>query len=241
MARAGETLSVYIPDFNRFYQGREVYERNCVLCHGSRGDGKGELSPGLTPRPRSFREGLFKFRSTPWGKLPADADLRRTITHGLSGTAMGMFATLQEEDVAAVIEYLKSFSRRWRKAENYAEPVRLEAAPNWLTGPVVPPARLAEGRMLFEAACATCHGAKADGKGPVAQGLRDAWGQLVAPSDLRQPHPRSGDRPEDLYRTLVTGLNGTPMISYEAALTPAQRWSVIAYILSLRIKGPPTL
>jgi mono/diheme cytochrome c family protein len=116
-AAAEPTLAT---DFSRYLEGKDVFERNCVICHGVRGDGKGELAPTLTPRPRSFSEGMFKFRTTPLGKLPTEDDLRHTIRTGLSGTAMGMFTQLSEDDVTNVIEYVKSFSRRWRKAENYA-------------------------------------------------------------------------------------------------------------------------
>ena len=111
-------------DFELYAQGRYVYERNCIICHGARGDGQGEMSKTIMPKPRSFREGMFKFRSTPWDKLPTEDDLRRTITGGLTGTAMGMFTQLQSDDVTAVIEYVKSFSRRWRKAARPAQSAR---------------------------------------------------------------------------------------------------------------------
>ena len=103
------------PDFSLFYGGRYVYERHCIVCHGKDGDGKGEMSPALPVKPRSFLQGMFKYRSTPAGKLPTDADLRRTITGGISGTAMGMFTMLTEQEVTSVMEYNKFFSRRWRK------------------------------------------------------------------------------------------------------------------------------
>src|SRR4051812_26420166 len=62
-----------------FYEGRDVYERNCTICHGARGDGQGEMSAEVGVKPRSFRTGDFKYRSTPWGKLPTTDDLIRTI------------------------------------------------------------------------------------------------------------------------------------------------------------------
>ncbi len=72
-------------------------------------------------------------------------------------------------------------------------------------------------------------------------GLKDLWEQPARPSDLRQPHLRCGDRPEDIYRVLTTGLNGTPMISFEATLTPEQRWDIIAYLFTLKLPDVPTL
>lgn len=228
-------------DFNLYMQGKYVYERNCIVCHGPRGDGNGELSPTLKPKPRSFREGMFKFRTTPYGMLPTDADLRRTITHGLSGTAMGMFSHLQTDEVDAVIAYVKSFSRRWRKGENYAPAMKFSAPPEWFKAEAEMPMHVQAGQKLFAANCAACHGEKADGKGPAAISLKDIWGMPAAPVDLRQPHLRCGDLPEDLFRVLATGLNGTPMVSFEATLTEAQRWDIIAYILSVRLPSVPVL
>lgn len=228
-------------DFELYAQGRYVYERNCIICHGARGDGQGEMSKTIMPKPRSFREGMFKFRSTPWDKLPTEDDLRRTITGGLTGTAMGMFTQLQSDDVTAVIEYVKSFSRRWRKPENYAEPLTFPPPPDWIGDRAKSAAHVSAGKVLFTNICSTCHGPNADGKGPTAPTLKDIWGLPSASSDLRQPHLRCGDGPADIFRVLTTGLNGTPMLSFAQVLTPEQRWQVAAFIASIRIDGPPLL
>jgi len=228
-------------DFNLYMQGKYVYERNCIVCHGQRGDGNGEMSPTLKPRPRSFREGMFKFRTTPLGALPTDDDLRRTIRGGLSGTAMGMFSHLSDEEIDAVITYVKSFSRRWRKPENHAQPVNLLPPPDWFTDPAQVETHAQSGRKLFATHCAACHGEKADGKGPAALALKDVWGFPAAPSDLRQPHLRCGGTPADIFRVLATGLNGTAMVSFDKTLTEAQRWDIIAFLLGIRLPSGPVL
>jgi len=228
-------------DFNLYMEGKYVFERNCIVCHGARGDGKGEMGIMLQPRPRSFREGMFKFRSTPMGALPTEADLTRTIRGGLSGTGMGMFTHLTDNEVRAVIEYVKSFSRRWRKPGNYADPLNLPLPPAWLNDDVQQAKHAAAGKALFTANCAACHGPNADGKGPVVGDLKDIWEQLAKPSDLRKPHLRCGDAPADMYRVLATGLNGTAMLSFEATLTPEQRWEIIAYVFSLKLPDVPHL
>jgi mono/diheme cytochrome c family protein len=227
-------------DFNRYMEGKYLYERNCVICHGQRGDGRGEMAASLQPRPRSFREGMFKFRTTPFGSLPSENDLRHTIRHGLTGTAMGMFSHLSEEDVTNVIEYVKSFSRRWRKVESYAGPMTFPDVPAWFQEAESKVAHAGAGKRLFVATCSACHGHEADGKGPAAAALKDIWEQPSRPADLRQPHLRCGDLPQDIYRVLSTGLNGTPMISYDAILTPEQRWDIIAYLFSVRLEAVPT-
>ena len=237
-ALAAEPLTL---DFNRYMEGKYIFERNCIVCHGPRGDGKGEMAPTLVPRPRSFREGMFKFRTTPFGTLPTEDDLRHTIKHGLTGTAMGMFSQLTDEDVTNVIEYVKSFSRRWRKAENHALAVPLPSPPAWFKTAVDLKTHAQSGQNLFRLNCAACHGEKADGKGPAAMALKDIWGVPAAPSDLRQPHLRCGDTPADLFRILATGLNGTPMASFDQTLTEAQRWDIIAHLMSIRLPSGPVL
>lgn len=228
-------------DFGLFSEGAYVYERNCVICHGALGDGNGEWAKGLLPKPRSFREGMFKFRTTPSGMLPTNDDLRKTIRGGFSGTAMGMFTALSDDEVRGVTEYLKSFSRRWRKAENHAPSLTFPATPAWMADATARATHAVPGKVLFNNACASCHGEQADGKGALAASLQDIWRMPCNPSDLRQEHLRCGDHPADIFRILNTGMNGTPMISYEHTLTEAQRWDVIAFIVGERVPSVPVL
>lgn len=226
------------PDFSLFQSGRYVYERHCIICHGVDGDGKGEMSASLPVKPRSFQQGFFKYRSTPPGKMPTDADLRRTVTGGISGTAMGMFSMLAGQEVVAVTEYVKFFSRRWRKPENFAGPLIFPDPPAWLRRAEASVDHAKRGEALYQSTCVACHGAKGDGRGIVAGQLKDMWGFNVTPGDLRQPHLRCGDDLRDIYRVLTTGLDGTPMVSFAAVFTPEQRWELAAYIVTLRQPEP---
>src|SRR5271154_3749706 len=40
------------------------YRRYCAGCHGVYGDGQGENTPWLDPKPRNFTLAQFKYRST---------------------------------------------------------------------------------------------------------------------------------------------------------------------------------
>jgi mono/diheme cytochrome c family protein len=222
------------PDDSLVAAGRFVFERNCAVRHGKWGDGRGEMAVGIMPRPRKFTAGTFKFRSTPSGTLPTDADLRRTIRNGLFGTSMPTFQHLPERDLRAVVEYLKTFSRKWLNAGYYSESVRIPNAPAGLTDKSVLAAHVSAGRSLFVATCQPCHGPESWGTGAAAADLENDWGQPAVPADLIQPSIKSGAEPRDLYRTLVTGLNGTPMPSFPESTTEAQRWVLVAFVLSLR-------
>lgn len=222
------------PDIALYGEGKFVYENNCIVCHGAMGDGRGEMAASLGIKPRSFKTGTFKYRSTPWGKLPTTEDLMHTVRHGITGTAMGMFTNLNDEQLRAVVEYIKFFSRKWRKAENYAPPLELPKPPAWMLDEASRSPHAAKGRETFQAVCAACHGVAGDGQGLAAVGLKDEWGEAAVPADLRQPHLRSGDEPDDIFRVLMTGLNGTPMVSFAEPLSEGQKWDLVACILSLR-------
>lgn len=226
-----------LPERAQFELGAYVFERNCAVCHGPRGDGQGEMAATLIPKPRSFRSGVFKYRSTPPGKLPTNDDLARIIRGGLSGTAMGMFTQLRDDEVRAVVEYVKSFSRKWRDPANYAPPLEVPPLPAWWKDAAQRSTHAGRGRQIFLATCATCHGEKADGKGPVAATLRDDWGEPLAPANLRGPL-HSGETPRDLMRVLLSGIGGTPMVSFAGALSEEQRWEVIAHLAALRAARP---
>ena len=89
-----------------------LFREHCVACHGVAGDGVGPASRLLSPYPRDFRMGKFKFKSTPIGKKPTRADLRRVLTAGLPGTSMPSFRLLRDEELEALVDYVIYLSVR---------------------------------------------------------------------------------------------------------------------------------
>jgi cytochrome c oxidase cbb3-type subunit 2 len=211
--------------------GRLLYEAQCAICHGLAGDGEGAVAHMFQLRPRDFRRGVFKFRSTPSGSLPTDADLFRTIRRGLPGSAMLPQDHLTDTEVQRLIEYLKTFSPRFA-AEPPPTPVPIPLAP-------APTAALLEqGRQLYgEMKCPECHGPAGRGDGDSAGQLRDDLGRPLRPADLARRPLKSGDGPEAIYRTLATGVGGTGMPSYLDALTPDELWPLVRYVETFRLPG----
>jgi cytochrome c oxidase cbb3-type subunit I/II len=208
-------------------RGHAVYLRRCVGCHGERGDGNGRAATFLDPRPRDFTVGAFKFRSTPSGSLPTDGDLYRTITRGVRGTAMPSWHELPDKDRLAVIAYIKTLSRRWTEER--------PEAPIVIGDPPRPSAAvLARGRETYRTAkCWECHGDAGVGDGPSAGQLADDSGFPIRPADLTRAQFKSGPDVRDVFRTLTTGLDGTPMPSFADALSEDDRWALSYYVLSL--------
>jgi cytochrome c oxidase cbb3-type subunit I/II len=225
--------------------GKEVYERRCIGCHGAKGDGNGQAATFLEVRPRNFTTATFKFRSTPSGSLPTDGDLLRTLSDGVRGTAMPTWHELQEKDRLAVIQYVK-----YALAVDRSDPQKPNAfftqeepqPPIYVGTPPKPtPELLAKGKQLWaDVKCAQCHGDGGKGDGPSANELKDDWGFPIRPADLTTGRFKSGPAVSDIYRTMTTGLNGTPMPSFASSLTNDQdRWALAYYVVALSAYKDP--
>lgn len=91
---------------------RGLYRQHCVHCHGINGDGHGPTAMFLNPYPRDYRKGIYKFKSTYNPDRPADKDLYHVLYDGIPGTSMPSFALLPDQEIAALIEYVKYLSIR---------------------------------------------------------------------------------------------------------------------------------
>jgi cytochrome c oxidase cbb3-type subunit I/II len=229
-----ETGSATIQTAGSLEHGKAVYGLRCAGCHGEKGDGKGPAARFFVKaKPRDFTAGSYKFRSTPTGSLPLDSDIYRTITMGVMGTAMPPWYELPEEDRWDVVQYVKTFSDEFK--ESVPEPpVYVPKAPR--------PTKemLSKGEETYEKlGCWACHGKDGKGDGPAAGGLTDDSGNKILPTDFTQGVFKVGPRPEDIFRTFMTGLNGTPMPSYKSFLSSEQdAWDLAYYVLSFSADAP---
>jgi cytochrome c oxidase cbb3-type subunit I/II len=214
-------------------RGRVVYERRCVGCHGPQGDGNGPAATFLDPRPRNFTLGSFKFRTTPSGSLPTDGDLYRTLTRGVRWTAMPTWHELPEKDRVAVIAFIKTFSPRWKEEK--------PEAPITIGEPPAPtPELLARGKTLYaQAKCFQCHGEGGKGDGPSAAELQDDLKFPIRPADFTRGQFKGGGDVRDIYRTMTTGLDGTPMPSFADSMKDDERWAISYYVLSFSAFNDP--
>ncbi|MCK6447401.1 MAG: cytochrome c [Planctomycetes bacterium] len=136
----------------------------------------------------------------------------------------------------------------WLSAESRAVPVPTPT-------PTVTPERVARGRELFldpkKGNCAQCHGESGRGDGPasytlepggVKQSIVDDWGHPIRPRDLVEGKFRGGRKPEDVYRRIYAGINGTPMPALGDSkdangaplLSEDELWDLAFFALSLK-------
>ena len=207
--------------------GATVYKHMCVYCHGDDGDGGGKAMAYLYPWPRDFRQGVFKYRTTPFGSIPLDKDIYRTISRGVPGTAMPAWGgALSEDETWGVVEYIKKFSKRFER-EQPRKAITVGSVP-----PSTPES-VEKGKKVYqEMRCARCHGTDLQGDGPIAHELYDIWDHRVFVYELTDPNTyKFGFNKKDLFLILTTGIDGTPMKSY-SYLTDEERWNLASYIES---------
>lgn len=216
-------------DENRFdpdliSEGAPLFLEHCAICHGSEGDGKGPLASGFSPAPRDFITGNFKFRSTDVGEPASKEDLLATISNGITGSygqSMPAFAFLSQREQRSLVEVIRYLSG----IEEFGTPVSAPRRPER--------AELAKGKTLYqELNCAGCHGEAGDGKGDLAEGLKDADGNQIRPADFRAGQFKGGGEPEDIWMRIYAGLDGTPMPAFGRNTSEADIWAVTEYIMT---------
>ena len=215
--------------------GKQLYAKYCAQCHGDNGDGEGYATPHLLPKPRDFTTGKFKIRSTPTGALPTHQDLVNVIRRGMPYTSMPAWPDFTDSEVSELAYYIKSFSADFANPDVVPKPVALPGAPK------VTNESIEAGKKLYaETGCIRCHGNLGRGDGPSAPTLVDDLKQPLRPADLAQSWTfRGGATREDIFRTMSTGFNGTPMPGFVDALTEEQRWAITDYIVSLSGNNGP--
>jgi cytochrome c oxidase cbb3-type subunit 3 len=179
--------------------GRTLFMDNCAACHGTNAAG-GKGFPGLTTK------------SWLWGGSPEA--ISETIRVGVNSThpdsrvsqmlAFGRDQILSHADIQTVVGYVQSLSS---------------------TNHQLSPEKLAAGRAIYIANCASCHGE--NGRGKIDMG---------APT-LTGPTWVYGGNAEAIYDSVWSGRQGH-MPAWQDRLTAAQRKILTLYIATLESRDP---
>ena len=213
--------------------GKKLYRRYCVGCHGPLGDGNGDNAQWVDPRPRDFVAATFKCRSTPTGTLPTDQDLFNSVSRGFTNSNMPHWDSLPAQNRIDLVAYLKTFSPRWQ-SEKAGDPIKIPPEP------AVTAQSITHGGELFQKMeCWKCHGQQGRGDGPSAATLTDSKDQPIRPYNFADGKDDSrfkcGGTNDDLYRIFMTGVDGTPMPSFADVIQPNDAWDLVHFLRTLQV------
>jgi mono/diheme cytochrome c family protein len=220
-----------------------LYATHCSACHGESGQGDGAAAYLLYPKPRDFTSGIFRFKSTAASEPPTRQDLARVIREGIERTAMPSFVgVLNDQQIEGMIDHVLALSGQAASKEDAA--LAISAKPPF-------DAKLVSaGKAVYAAAsCGACHGNTGRGDGPSSLTLKDSQDFPLPPADFTTGVFKAGRKAEDLYRTIMVGVPGTPMPSYASGLAELplgdigvgvdRGWALVAYLRSLELSQQP--
>jgi mono/diheme cytochrome c family protein len=78
-----------------------LYQQDCALCHGERGDGRGLRVSSFATAPRDFTNAA-------WRRSTSAARVFRAIRDGLPGTAMPSWRYLGDDRLIDLTAYVLS-------------------------------------------------------------------------------------------------------------------------------------
>ena len=219
--------------------GKRIYMKKCQYCHGIDGDGDGPAAPFLDPPPRDLTRARYKIISTEAGELPTDQDIFDVILNGITDTSMPGWPSLSEKETWQTVHYIKTL------AERFAWYKEIRKVPKIVKiGMPLPATKesIERGRRIYmkKLECWKCHGESGRGDGPSALELLDEWEYPIKPTNLTKPWKfRIGSTERDIYRTIITGVAGTPMPAFTTGNTEEELWDLTNYVKSLVPKKRP--
>jgi len=175
-------------------RGGALFTANCASCHGPAGLGDGKASASLLPAPANLTAARF-----------SDERVSGVLWNGIPGSSMPPWRQLPAEDLRTLIAYVQSLG--------------VPSAPS--RSPET--ASVDQGKALFAANCASCHGDQGSGNGPAA-------GALAPPPtnfNVKRPTQR---RALDI---LENGIPGTAMPPWKRQLNQEQRQALAEFVHSL--------
>lgn len=180
--------------------GATLYGTFCAACHGQAGEGK--RYPGLAPFPAIGNPDFLE--------IAPDELIAETVKRGRPGRRMPAWGEgeggLRPDEIAAVVRHVRALGPAYR---DDGKPRR------WVRGEVL------EGRRLYQANCAGCHG----------EAGRGAEGPALANPVLLASAPDSF-----LVETIKRGRRGTAMLGFarptpvRSALADGEIEAIVTYL-----------
>ena len=97
------------------------------------------------------------------------------------------------------------------------------------------PQSIADGKKVYEARCASCHGVTGKGDGKLVGSMKPPL-----PSDFTDETWQHGSTDGEIYALIRTGSKGTAMRAFASSLKTEDIWNVVNYLKTLGPTPPPS-
>jgi len=81
--------------------GGVIFATNCAICHGAKGDGRGQRQESMNPPPANLT-------LLPWSDEASATRMHRIIRNGVPGTAMSSWPMLSDRQIWNLVAYIHS-------------------------------------------------------------------------------------------------------------------------------------
>jgi cbb3-type cytochrome oxidase cytochrome c subunit/cytochrome c553 len=206
-----QPYAVTIGNWNR---GRQIYAERCLTCHGCAGKGDGPYAMINNARPADLRQPRFN-------NLPSSFLFWR-VSEGVPGTVMPMWKQSLSDEERWLVELFvqHAFMDMAPHLANEGDlPARFDKA-----DPIERSVKtLDEGKAIFVANCAFCHGYAGNGDGP------DAAGLMPKPPSFAETSTYVAWKPGDWFWRVSESLPLRAMPQWHTWFDPRQLWLVANY------------
>ena len=227
-------------------EGKAIFIRECMVCHGDAGRGNGPYREGLQPSPPDFGDGSYGTLQDP---SYTDADYYWRISEGLPWSAMPSWKLqYNEDDRWKLVHYIRVMFTQTEapsavtSAQVYPDIYLSQKMPtstseiNIVEGNLPQPAPLTpsyeRGKVVYLQNCAHCHGLAGDGTG---------WdGSYLNPKPANfHSQDVSGLSDGEFYAKVSFGIQNSAMPTWGEWLPEDQRWDAIYFLSQSFIVGKP--
>ena len=195
-------------------QGKQVFVRYCVTCHGMNGKGETDMGDTLEAPPSDLTNGEWKYGGT-------DGEVMTLVR---DGTELGMPSfkeQLNEQRLWQVVHYLRTIG-----PEPGIDAPAEEELPENEAGFSMQSAGL--GKRLYMRSCLKCHGGNGKGDTEMREFLP------THPSDLTNEQWTYGDKDGEIFLVIKNGTE-YDMPAFAEELSDERIWHIVNY---LRTLGP---
>jgi cytochrome c oxidase cbb3-type subunit 2 len=216
--------------------GKAIYTRECLVCHGAAGRGEGPYAGRILPPPPDFGSGEYGTLDDP---SMSDAAYFQDISEGLPWSAMPSWKLhYSDDDIWKLVHYVRAFLTMTEAQPQLTGDALFEFPDVYQDAGMPDDVSYERGRDSFARRCARCHGLAGDGKG------WDAGRLEPPPSDLRVlAFEKQTSKTDGEYLAQISfGLYNSAMPVWGELLPRSERWDLVKYLAASfgpNPKAPP--